>query len=93
MKSFDEVWKLIVKHEGQSFKTKRGIPFKYTFSSPQSLVIDSSTTDYYYTSKRSFEIGVEIGKCAGPVTYKGEKISGSSYVWAILHDKRINSFE
>ena len=91
MRSFDEVWKLIVKHKVFDFKTKTGKPFKYSLEG-MVLIINSPTTIYYYTSKRSFEIAFEIGKCSGPGGYAKERIGGASYVWAILHDKRINAF-
>ena len=66
-------------------------PFKYSLEG-MVLIINSPTTIYYYTSKRSFEIAFEIGKCSGPGGYAKERIGGASYVWAILHDKRINAF-
>ena len=95
MKSFDEVWELIIKYGHSDFKTKRGIPFIYEVLPVRSstLIISSRKTALWaYTSKGSFEKAFEIGKCSGPGGYTGKKIGGQSYVWAILHDNRISNF-
>ena len=101
MKTFDSVWQLIIRHVGSEFKTKRKIPFKYTFVSDDTtskvlLIWLSENIDspkVITASKGSFEQAFKIGRCTGPGRYSKTSIGGQSYVWAILHDSKINTFE
>lgn len=81
---FSHVWNRIVASAGQPFSTSRGLPFTYT-TSPASL----------RTSRTRYSIGrTEIEKAYAHVPFNGpgditKTVRGPSYVWAILHDRRI----
>ena len=78
------IWNRIIDFEGEQFETIRGKPFKY--------VIDEDTvipdrTGFPINKKHFFKVVDQL-----PIDGPGEiskLVMGSSYVWAILHDKRI----
>jgi hypothetical protein len=86
--SFEEVWKLICKYEGQIFHTKRGYPFTYEIQG-NSLIVSRT---YRPLSKRNFQHAFSLLPIDGPGEIN-RFIQGPAYVWAILNDKRIITAE
>ena len=82
--SIDDVWGRLKKFQGQEFETKRGEPFKYKVSGE---VFRPSRTKYNI-SKADFGKALLLAPFDGPGVIT-KTIRGSSYVWAVLHDKRI----
>lgn len=82
--SFEEVWDLIVKNEGETFYTKTGIPFSYII---QGKSIITTQTDWAIT-KKNFHHAFLMWPKNGPGEFNNI-IRGPAYVWAILADTRI----
>ncbi len=81
---FSDVWQRIMLNEGKVFYTKRGLKFKYHVQE-HTLLIDR--LDYSLTRKNLMSAFRHV-----PLEGPGELIGlvrGQSYIWAILHDKRI----
>jgi hypothetical protein len=83
--SIDAVWARLKAHEGEEFETKTGRSFTYVISAD---VFRPSRTDY--NIPRS-----EFAKALADVPFDGpgaisHAVRGPSYVWAVLHDKRIS---
>ena len=81
----DEVWERIEAHEGEEFVTKSGRR-KFTYSIYGRALHPDHT-------ERSIGIGnfqktLELMPLEGPGEIS-DVVQGSSYVWAILHDRRI----
>ncbi len=84
--SFTTIWTRIQSHEGESFKTARGLKFTYKMS--DDAFYPSRTR--YRISKSEFQKAYEMMPVGGP----GEislVVRGPSYVWAVLNDPRIRS--
>jgi hypothetical protein len=98
---FTEVWEKIVTYQGSDFRTKRGKLFMYYFTPEGGVTVlfDSPSVTRPggqtgpIASRSVFEKAFRSGKCIGPGAYTSLGIGGQSYVWAILHDPRINAFE
>jgi len=84
---FQDVWNLILKNEGETFFQKRGGEFTYKIKNDK---LNTSKTDYPLT-KNNFAAAYDLCPFTGPGEITNT-IRGSSYVWAILHDKRITNF-
>ena len=84
MVTIEEVWARIVKHEGEEFHTKKGLPFTYEIRGE--VFFPSRTDDQI--SKSDFEKTLECVPFAGP-SVVNRLVRGPSYVWAVLHDPRI----
>lgn len=83
--TIDAVWLRIRMHEGSTFHTKQRVPFTYKVRSDDCLQCSKGTELLY---RHHFEKALPIL----PVHYVNElpaNTGGESYVWAILHDKRI----
>jgi hypothetical protein len=85
MTSFDQVWKRIRAQEGRQYVTKRGREFTYSIDK-QRLYPDRTI---YSISKNDFKKAYRVVPLDGPNGISNE-VRGPSYVWAILHDKRIS---
>jgi len=88
MTSFDQVWKRIRAQEGRKFVTKRGREFTYSIEKDQ--LFPSRTV--YWIAKSNFKKAYRMVPIDGPGTISND-VRGPSYVWAILHDKRISQDE
>lgn len=82
--AIDEVWRRIEAHEGELFSTKLGLPLKYEM---KGSALETSR------AKQKIEIS-EFGKALELVPIESPAhisslVRGPSYIWAILHDKRI----
>jgi len=84
MTSFDLVWKRIRAHTGEKFHTIRGIEFTYIME--QDRLCPSRTI--YWIAKNDFRKAYRMAPVDGPSVICND-VRGPSYVWAILHDKRI----
>ncbi|MGG7162445.1 hypothetical protein [Clostridium ihumii] len=81
---FDEVWNRIVKNEGNTFKTKRGLDFTYKICNDG--LVTSRTQ--YKLSKSEFKKVFDMMPLKGPGVINNI-VRGPAYIWAILNDKRI----
>lgn len=84
MSSFDNVWRRIRAHEGEKFYTVRQREF--TYSIEKDRLIPSRTV--YWIAKSNFKKAYRMVPIDGPGKISND-VRGPSYVWAILHDKRI----
>ncbi len=84
MANIDEIWERIVKHEGETFHTKRGLPFTYEI---RDNVFYPSRTEWQIP-RADFEKALELVPFDGPGTVN-KIVQGPSYVWSVLHDPRI----
>ncbi len=81
---FSEVWERIIKNARKVFYTKKKLKFTYTVQE-NNLITNRSR--YYLTRKDIMSAYRHV-----PLERPGELaglVRGQSYIWAILHDKRI----
>lgn len=83
---FAYVWSRIIDLAGQTFSTKTGLVFSYIVTGQ--FVLPSRTA--YQIAKSDFEKAFALGPTAGPGCLN-QIVRGPSYIWAILHDDRIQS--
>ena len=81
---FDVVWTRIAEHSGQPFLTKTGLGFTYRVDA--SAFFPSRTK--YRISRNDFRTAFDEAPYSGPGVLN-EQVRGPTYVWAVLHDKRI----
>ena len=82
---FEEIWRRIVTHEGEIFRTKTGLEFTYRIDGEGFY---PSRTNYRI-SKTDFRKAYEIVPIDGPGVIN-DIVRGPAYVWAVLHDQRIS---
>ncbi|MFX1577296.1 MAG: hypothetical protein ACFFCF_08975 [Promethearchaeota archaeon] len=81
---FSEVWERILLNQGKVFYTKKRLKFTYTI---QGNALITNRTKYPLIRKDIMSAHHHV-----PLTGPGELdglVRGQSYIWAILHDKRI----
>ena len=83
----EEIWKRILKYEGEWFVTVTGIPFCYTIIN-NILTID--TVKSYNLGYNNFKKAFEMGDLGQPTLYYG--VAAKSYIYAILLDNRIGAW-
>ncbi len=88
MLTFDVIWKRIRSYEGEKYSTKRGIEFTYVIEGER--LCPSRTV--YWIAKNDFKKVYRKIPIEGPSAISND-VRGPSYVWAILHDKRISQGE
>lgn len=81
---FEVIWRRILQHEGETFRTKTGLEFKYRIVGNE--VVPDRTG--YPLHKSNFEKAYELVPFDGPGVIN-QSVRGPAYVWAILHDPRI----
>lgn len=81
---FEDTWNSIISHAGEEFFTKRNLAFRYKIIN-NSVVPDRTN---YPLSKANFEKAAQLLPLDGPGQIS-DLVRGSSYVFAILTDKRI----
>jgi len=81
---FEEVWKRIRALEGEAFETKTGLPFTYKIDGEG--LLPSRTK--YRLSRKDIQTAYEQFPLDGPAPLNAI-VRGPTYIWAILHDKRI----
>ncbi len=84
--SFDAVWRRIVAHAGETFHTTGGLQFTYRVSGEG--FFPSRTR--YRISRGDFEKAYDLVPLEGPGEISA-RVRGPSYVWAVLHDRRISA--
>jgi len=84
--SFTTIWTRIQSHEGESFKTVRGLEFTYKMA--DDAFYPSRTR--YRISKSHFQKAYEMMPASGAGEIS-QVVRGPSYVWAVLNDLRIRS--
>ena len=84
--SIDVIWNRLKKHQGQEFKTKTGKPFSYEISG---TIFRTNRTKYNIT-RSDFAKALKWGPIESPGDINN-LVRGPSYVWAVLHDRRIIS--
>lgn len=82
---FEEIWRRIVTHEGEIFRTKTGLEFTYRIDGEGFYPSRTS----YRISKTDFRRAYEIVPIGGPGVIN-DIVRGPAYVWAVLHDQRIS---
>ena len=81
---FEEIWNRIKAREGENFITKKGLKFSYKMSGNGF----SPSRTKYRISKTDVHKAFSLLPLQGPGEINNI-VRGPSYVWAILHDKRI----
>ena len=81
----NSLWKKIVEHEGECFRTIKGIEFTYAVVGDKG--IKTSRTDFLLT-KRNFENALKFCPLTKPSDL-GKSIMGTAYVYGILSDARM----
>jgi len=84
MPRIDEVWARLKRHEGETFETRRGLPFTYTISG---AVFQVNRTRYNIPQSE-FAKALALVPLEGPGKIN-DLVRGPAYVWAVLHDARI----
>ena len=83
--SFDVVWDKIISNEGNKFHTVTNLEFTYRINN--NILIPSRTE--YNISRNNIKKAFDLLPVSGPGDISNV-VQGSSYVWAILNDKRIS---
>ena len=83
--SFSAVWNRVQGCVGQTFTTKKGLPFTYKMGGD--ILVPSRTK--YDLTRSEFEKAYQIVPFDGPGVINW-RVRGPAYVWAILHDRRIS---
>ena len=81
---FSEVWERIINNAGKVFYTKKALKFTYTI---QENTLITNRTKYHITRTDVMSAYRHV-PFEGPGEITG-LVRGQSYIWAILHDKRI----
>jgi len=84
--NFEEIWKKIIDHQNEVFYTKRRLKLKYEIVDDK---LYHNRTDSKI-SKSDFKRAYEKFPIKNPSEIKN-LVRGSSYIYAILNDKRILS--
>lgn len=86
--TIENLWEMIVAHEGMSFLTKKGLPFTYTikggelFTDRRERSITRSTFEKAYEKLLRDQVGEGAPrKIVGPKTLN---VYGAPYVWAVF---------
>ena len=82
---FGDIWKLIVSHEGEEFRTITNLPFTYRING--NTLCPSRTA--YNIGKSDFATAYDLVPLQNPGEIT-ELVRGPSYVYAILQDERIS---
>ncbi len=86
--SFEDIWRRIVVHQGELFHTKTGLEFTYEVE--REAFYPSRTN--YRISRADFRTAYQMVPIDGPGVIRW-KVRGPSYIWAVLHDRRISKGE
>jgi hypothetical protein len=86
--NLEKIWQNILRYEGETFKTIRGIEYRYVVYNDYLLINDDKKRRI---TKDSFQSALLIENPT-PSKIQNEKIWGPSYVYGIITDKRIFGF-
>ena len=84
MLTINAIWLRLRLHEGSTFRTKTGPEFTYEIN--DAFMVTSKSP--YRLPKSDFALALEMVPFHGPGDLRN-KVRGTSYVWAVLHDPRI----
>ncbi|MFD0583118.1 hypothetical protein [Dactylosporangium darangshiense] len=84
MATFERVWRNIQAHAGEEFRTKTGLPFRYTVVGT-SIVPDRTGYPLHVSQVRR---AVDRWPVSGPGKLN-DIVRGPSYLYALLADERI----
>jgi hypothetical protein len=85
--SIDEIWRNILKNEGNTFYTKTGIDFLYSVNGNSLYPKPSNGSTIFPITKTTLEDAMELMPLRNTVPL--QKYKAPSYIYAILTDKRI----
>jgi len=86
--SFEQVWKRIIASEGKEFRTITNLPFTYEIRGSS---LRPNRTEYKISKSDIAKAYIMV-----PLSDPGKiakLVRGPTYLWAILHDKRISQEE
>ena len=89
MSDFEEVWRRIQRHAGETFHTITGLPFSYAVPGDYLRVTRDGSEVNRSLSKTNFRKAAAMMPADGPSALKGRP--GASDTWAILADPRIRN--
>jgi hypothetical protein len=81
--TFEEVWERITMHEGETFFTRKGLPFTYKLRSGGII----SDRNGFWIAPSQFKLGFERVPLGKPSDLAG--LWGSTTMYSLLMDKRI----
>lgn len=87
MGNFEEVWRRIQQHAGETFHTITGLPFTYAVPGDYLRVTRDGKEINRSLSKTNFRKAAEMMPTDGPGGLRGRQ--GAAYTWAILADARV----
>jgi len=97
---FETIWERICHLQGQKFGTKEGKPFAYSVESGTTVWVERDGHSINQSLTKSNFAQVYLMMQSNPIVGPAEinkrainngqsQVRGPSYVWAILHDKRV----
>ena len=86
----NSVWNNILKHDGETFETARGLEFTYVVIDENNIQPYRDGETRWKLSKNLFEKALKFPKYAYSSKEFNNTIIGSSYVRGLLEDSRIN---
>lgn len=89
MSHFDDAWRRIKLHEGETFHTVTGLAFTYTVPGRYVRIIRDGREINRSLSYTNFAKSAEMLPADGPGSL-GDR-QGASYTWAILTDARVGA--
>jgi hypothetical protein len=85
---FKKIWKRIISRQGKTFYTKSGKPFSYEIDKDYFM---PSLTNYRISKSDFIKVYLDL-PLEGPKAIN-RVVHGPSYIWAVLHDRRISKNE
>lgn len=82
---FSKIWKLIISYEGEEFNTVTNLPFTYQINGK---ILRPSRTEYNIAMS-DFATAYDLVPIDN-TSKIARLVRGPSYIYAILHDKRIS---
>lgn len=82
----ENVWQIIVLHQGETFYTKKGLPFTYKVKGGELFTDRRERSITRSTFERAYE-KLETGRSGGTQKITGPKslnVYGAPYVWAVF---------
>ena len=83
----EDAWNNLLKNEGKTFSTVRGLDFTYKVS-PDKKGFVTSRADFFLT-KANFEKAFSLFPVDSAKKLNDKGVMGSSYLFALLSDRRI----
>ena len=87
MTDFEEIWRRIQRHAGETFHTITGLPFTYAVPGDYIRVTRDGREINRSLSKTNFRKAEGTMPVDGPGALRGRQ--GAAYTWATLSDSRV----